>query len=184
MNKLILIFLLISSVSSTERNRNHYLTKTGEVAFFSHTSVATIEGINNKVASVLDVCTGDLSIHLLVSAFDFEKESMQQHFNKTYLESDLYPDARFIGRIVNFDASQESPQARIVEGGLTIKGITVPIRIKVLITRTEDSYRMVGETAIKIKDFNISIPSVFDAHISKRIQMTFNFEYAVCQNEE
>ncbi len=179
MNKIVFIFLFISTVATSQKRMSSHTSRQGQVAFFSYTDVENIEAVNNQTLCALDIDTGDIAEQILMKAFVFENSLMGTHFDDSYIESDLYPKALFTGAINDFDPIQESPQARMAQGKLTIKDITVPVEMKVIITRTPTSYILVGNTEVRIKDFRINIPKLFEAYIAEMMQITFNFEFKV-----
>ena len=179
MNKIVFIFFFISAAAISQKRISEHTSRQGQVAFFSYTDVENIEAVNNQTLCALNIDTGDITAQILMKAFVFENSLMHTHFNDSYIESDLYPKALFTGSITDFDPIQESPQARMVKGKLTIKEITVPVEMKVIITRTPTSYILVGNTEVRIKDFKINIPKLFESYIAKMMQITFNFEFKV-----
>jgi polyisoprenoid-binding protein YceI len=154
-----------------------YVDRLGQVAFFSHTPVKNIEAMNKQVSSVLNIGTGEVEVNLLMKAFVFEKEAMFKHFNEYYTESDLYPTASFSGTIVGFENDLKTQQVRMIKGELTLKGTTVPLDIKAVITPRGKVLTLTGKTKIKIKDFNIEIPELFTSYITESIEVSFDFEY-------
>lgn len=164
--------LFIQTVSSQE-----YITRQGQVTFFSYTTVENIEASNNQVLSIIDIANGDIAVSMLMRTFSFKKALMQEHFNESYIESDLYPKATFEGKLTNFDAASEAIQTRMIRGNFTLRGISKTLAIKVQITKTAGGYIISGETEIKIDDFKINVPPILEPNIAKNIKVSFNFQY-------
>jgi len=114
---------------------------------------------------------------MLMRAFVFKKDLMYEHFNESYIESDLYPKANFIGKIIAFDTSTKETQTRIVRGKLTIHGITKETDIKTAIKKTDENYNVSGNFDISIKDFQIKVPPILSSNIAKTISIKFTFQY-------
>jgi polyisoprenoid-binding protein YceI len=89
----------------------------------------------------------------------------------------MYPKANFIGKIIEFDASNKETQTRIVRGKLTIHGITKEIEIKTAIENTKGNYSISGDFDISIKDFQIKVPPILSSNIAKTISIKFTFQY-------
>ncbi|MBT5090142.1 MAG: YceI family protein, partial [Flavobacteriales bacterium] len=116
MNKIIFFILLLYSSNLYSQR---FIDKKAEISFFSEALIEDISAKNNKVSVVYDVETKQLVFQLNISDFVFQKPLMQEHFNENYLESDIYPSAIFIGRLVNIRNSKAT-----VQGDLTIHGKT------------------------------------------------------------
>jgi hypothetical protein len=90
-------FTLMSIVAFSQ---SIYMTRSGQISFFSKTPMENIEGKNNEVTSMLDVGKGDLVFAVLVKSFRFEKALMEEHFNENYLESTKFPKQPSRGRLL------------------------------------------------------------------------------------
>jgi len=177
MNKLFLIlfFALLSADFNT--NSKQFIARQGQVSFFSYTSVENIEAKNNQVLSILDLSKNEIAISMLMRAFVFKKSLMHEHFNESYIESDIYPKATFEGRILDFDNSLSLPQTKIIRGKLTIHGITKETDIKATIEHQNGKYLISGNFNIIVNDFEIKIPPVLASNIAKSISINYRFEY-------
>ena len=71
MKRIIFIFCFLSLLYST--NAQKYITKTGNISFYSHTPIEDIRAYNNLAASVLDISTGEIVFQVPVKSFKFEK---------------------------------------------------------------------------------------------------------------
>jgi polyisoprenoid-binding protein YceI len=168
--KLIILLLVISSSTSAQK----HLTKNGRVRFYSETPMEKIEAINSQVNSALDVSTGDFVFKVLIKSFEFEKALMQEHFNENYMESGKYPNATFSGKISNLkdiNFKKDGSYTAIVEGNLTIHGITKKVAEKGTIEVKNGQIISKAVFNIKPKDFNISIPGAVVAKIAESIQV-------------
>lgn len=177
MNKLLLFFLCIQAVATGQNSSSNHIARQGEVTFFSYTAAEHIEAINNQALAALDTQTNEIVVDILMRAFVFKKTLMREHFNESYIESDLYPKATFRGRILNFDPTQDSPQTRMVEGEFTLKDKTVPISFKADVEHMNDSYKLAGTLELLLENYNIKIPKLLSPNIAKNIQVSFNFEF-------
>ena len=121
------LILILGLLMSTAQAQNKYIARQGQVSFYSYTSVENIEAINNQAFSILEGGKGTLAISMLMKAFVFEKALMEEHFNESYIESDLYPKSSFEGQILDFDPSFSSEQTKRIQGKITIHGVTKDI---------------------------------------------------------
>jgi hypothetical protein len=139
--------------------------------------VEDIKAENNQVLSVIDLDKKEIAISMLMRAFVFEKALMQEHFNESYIESDIYPKAIFEGRILEFDKNTKRSQTRLIKGKLTIHGVTKDVTIKTVIDQVNRNYVFSGDFEISIDDFKIKVPGLLAPNIAKKILISFRFYY-------
>ena len=144
--------------------QNQQIARQGQVSFFSYTSVENIEANNNQVLSIIDYSKSKIAVSMLIRAFVFKKDLMYEHFNESYIESDLYPKANFEGTIIDFDENLAS-QTKIIKGQLSIHGVTKDIEIKTNIQKNKGNYTLDGEF---IKEY----PSVREAALHIGVNAT------------
>lgn len=175
MNKFILILLvpILFPLQQTDK----VIARQGSVSFFSYTPVENIKAENNQVLSVIDLSTNDIAVSMLMNAFVFEKALMREHFNESYVESDIYPKATFEGEIIDFDPSLEGVQTRIVKGNFSMHGVTKELEIKTKIEKLQGKFIVTGTFEAQVKDYNIKIPPLLKGNIAKIISVDFKFEY-------
>lgn len=177
MNKLLPLILLIFSFANFNITQNLFIARQGQISFFSYTSVENIEAKNNQVLSILDIKNNEIAISMLMRAFVFKKDLMYEHFNESYIESDLYPKASFEGKIVDFNANLQGKQTKIVRGTLNIHGITKAIDIQATIENKDGNYTISGNFDVFVNDFKIKIPPILASNIAKTISIQFLFQY-------
>lgn len=177
MNRSLLLLLLILCTSFTDVKEQEYIDRLGHVEFFSYTSVENIQAVNKEVLSIINPEQKKIAVRILMRAFSFKKSLMEEHFNESYIESDIYREATLEGSIVDFDSNFEGKQTRIVKGDFTLRGIKKPIEVKVNIAKTKNGYTINGELEVKIKDYEIKVPALLSPNIAKKIKVSFNFQY-------
>ncbi len=182
MNKFFCFLALLSMGSDMHSFQGRFITNLGQVSFFSYTKVENIEAQNNQVLSIFDKDNQEIAISMLMNAFVFEKALMREHFNESYIESDLYPKATFEGKIIAFDPTLDT-QTRIIKGKLTIREITKEIEIKTKIEYIDQKYIMNGQFKLLVNDFEIKIPTLLRPNIAKMIAVQFRFEYNAYEEE-
>ncbi len=178
MNKLTVFIYLFTTINSFYKDPgDKYITDNGLVSFFSYTNAVHIEAENNKVYSTIDLSKNEIIISMPMDNFVFKNRLMCQHFNKSYIESDLYPKATFKGTISSFDITNNGYNFQIIKGKLTLREVTKEIEIKTKIERIEGTYILTGKFDLRISDFEINIPPLLAHNIAKTISVKFRFEY-------
>jgi polyisoprenoid-binding protein YceI len=174
MKKLIITFLCLAALSFTA-NSQKFMTKTGHIKFYSDSPLEKIEAHNHQVNAALDASTGDFVFKVLMKSFEFEKALMQEHFNENYVESDKYPNAMFSGKVTNIkdvNVGKDGVYEVMVEGRLTMHGVTQPVREKGNFEVREGKIAGKAKFNIILSDYNIKIPGAVTNNISKAIEIT------------
>lgn len=152
-----------------------YFTRTGTISFFSATPIEDIAARNQHVGAVVDVQTGQVAFTALMTEFKFPKPLMQDHFNENYVESEKYPKAMFNGRLVDFSAgalAKAGPQPVLVEGDLTIHGVTQRVRVPGTLELQANRLLVNAKFAVAPADYRIEIPLLVRGHIAKTVDVT------------
>jgi hypothetical protein len=173
MKRILVFFILLTLILSA--NAQKYMTKSGYLGFYSHTSLEDIKGDNNQVASVLDTSTGDIVFQALVKSFHFEKALMEEHFNENYMESEKFPKASFKGKITNLPSVnffKPGTYDVIVEGDLTIHDVTNKVNVRGTIEVAPGGINANSKFPIVPEDYKISIPGVVREKINKNLEVT------------
>ena len=178
MNKFFLVAIILASMSLAAFGQK-YITKNGMIKFHSEAPLETIEAINNQVNCAFDTETGDMVFKVLIKGFEFEKALMQEHFNENYMYSDKYPNATFVGRVKDWEGSKlEEGMAMdvIVEGDLTIKGITNKVSEKGTLEMREG--KIMAETIfpVTISDYEVKIPKTVIDNIAETVDVTVDVD--------
>lgn len=180
MKPLLIALALIFAVTFTASAQNVYFTKEGNVTFFSKAPLENIEAHNQKVSSFLKKSQGELVFSVPIRAFRFDKKLMQEHFNEKYMESDKYPEAKFVGKIVNLeDVDFETPGTYnvTVEGDMTIHGVTQRVKTDGTITVTDNDITANAKFPIRVADYKIQVPSMLTENIAEVVDVTVDISY-------
>jgi len=175
MKKIIIAALLLCTTGTLYAQR--YMTRTGQISFFSHTSLENIDAVNNEVSAIIDAKGGSVVFQAPVKSFKFERALMEEHFNENYMESDKYPRADFNGKITNLSEvnfAKDGTYKANVAGKMTMHGVTKDVTIPTTIT--VKGKEITGQAKFKIVpgDYNIKIPSLVESKIAKEISVSVN----------
>ncbi len=178
--KRLITLILFSTVSILGFSQSVFMTRNGQVSFFSKTPMENIEGTNNEVTSMIDTSKGDIVFAVLVKSFRFEKALMEEHFNENYLESTKFPKATFQGKFTNTQSinfTKDGTYTATVEGDLTMHGIKQRQTATGTITVTNGKISAVSTFTIKLADYKIERPSLVADKISETIEIRVNCQY-------
>lgn len=178
--KLGLIFLLLPLAIHAQSKK--MICRQGNVTFFSYTAVENIEAANNQVVSIIDISNGEIGVQMLMRAFVFKKALMEEHFNESYVESDIYPKLTFTGAFENMPETLNSPNSIIINGSMDFHGVQREVQLTARAEKKESTIILNGDFNVLIDDFAIKVPALLVPNISKEIQVTFRFEYYDYEN--
>ena len=173
---IIIIIALFNITASAQK----YFTRSGRIVFFSKAPVENIEATNNEVSSILDTQKGDVVFIVLVKSFKFKKALMEEHFNENYMESNTFPKADFKGAITNLSTinfSKDGTYPATVKGDLTIHGVTKNVELPGTVTVAQGMIVAHSKFSVKVKDYNIKIPSTVINNIAETIDITVDCKY-------
>ncbi|MFX0557495.1 YceI family protein [Maribacter sp. CXY002] len=153
------------------------IARQGQVAFFSYTQVENIKAENNQVLSIIDLENNNIAVSMLMNAFIFEKALMREHFNESYVESDIYPKATFEGTIQSYEPSGEETQTRMIHGTFTMHGKSRNLEIKTKIQKVDNNLVLTGDFMMTVADYSINIPPLLAGNIADNVTVDFRFQF-------
>ncbi len=163
-------FLMFGNIAQAQK----FMTKNGNISFFSSMAMENIEAHNKQVNAAIDSKTGDFVVKVLIKSFEFEKALMQEHFNENYMESDKFPNATLSGKIKNIadiDFAKDGTYPADVEGKLTIHGVTKDVTEKGTITVKGGKVNAISTFNVTLADYGIEIPNTVVNNISETISV-------------
>jgi polyisoprenoid-binding protein YceI len=117
---------------------------------------------------------------VLVKSFEFTLATASEHFNETYLESHKFPKANFKGKVVDIsgiDFSKPGKYEVIVEGDLTIHGVTKKVSEKGTFEIKDGTILANSEFEVSISDYNITVPKIVEERVAKVVKVKVNLTY-------
>jgi len=167
------IIFCISILLSSAFSKDLYMTRSGIIDFFSSTPIEDIKAINNQVSCVLNKETGQFAFQVPIKAFTFKNALMQEHFNESYLESDIYPKAIFKGDITDWDNVKLSEDSLkiLIEGDLTIHGIKNKIKQSGKIWVSSGIIYGESTFSVKLVDYQVKVPKIVREKIAEVIKV-------------
>lgn len=170
--------IILFIVAATAQN---YITRNGNISFYSHTPLEDVKAINNEAVSVLNASSGEVEFKVAIKSFRFQKTAMEEHFNKSdYMDSEKYPKAGFKGSISNINTvnfSKDGSYPVNVSGNLTIRDVTKPVSATGTITVKNGVVACTAKFSVKRKEYNVIGESFVQKKIGEDIEITVNCQY-------
>ena len=171
----ILMILLHSNLDAQK-----YYAKDAQITFSSKAPLETIEAINNKALTVMDLDANKIEWSVLIKGFQFEKALMEEHFNENYLESSKYPKALFKGKLQDDTVLRNLTEGVfeiLYSGDLTIHNVTRPVSGTATFTIVSGSISVAEELSILCEDYDIDIPKLVRDNIAKQVDIQLSANY-------
>lgn len=151
-------------------------SSTSHIKFFSTTPAEDIEANNYSATSTINIESGNIVFVVPMQGFEFDKALMQKHFNQeNFLDTKSFPDARLVGKIINInkvDFSADGAYEAIVEGEMTLKGVTKKITEKGTITVKGSKVEAKSTFNITLADYGIEfVKGKPSSNIAKTVEV-------------
>jgi hypothetical protein len=173
MKKLMLVLALCLCSGSLVLNAQMLKGKETNVQFFSETPMENISATNKYIVLMLKPATNALQILVHNKGFTFEKPLMQEHFHENYMETEKYPESKFVGTIVEkVDYTKDGEYPVTAKGKLTIHGVTKEVEIKGKIKIVNGIVSLEAKFPVKVADYGIKVPSLVTKNIAEVVDVT------------
>jgi polyisoprenoid-binding protein YceI len=176
MNLRVYFFLLFVCFGFSARSQKYTLEKS-RVIFFSDATIEDIRAENIKTSSIFNISTGEVVFSIPISDFEFDKESMKEHFNEKYMETEKFPKAIFQGKFLNVKSDQVGEQVVKASGKLTIHGVTKEVTFPGTLNIKSNQIIAKSKFTIRLEDYNIKIPQLVWQNIAEEVEVTVEFYY-------
>lgn len=177
-----IVAALFISVAGYAQDSEKLVSSKSQIKFFSTTPAEDIEANNTASVSTINKSTGEVVFSVPMQGFEFEKALMQKHFNSDkFLDTQTHPKAKLKGKITNLneiDFTKDGTYNAVVEGDLTIKGKTNPVKEKGTITVKGGQVSVYTKFNITLAEYGIEfVKGKPSSNIAKTVEVTVNTEY-------
>jgi hypothetical protein len=158
---------------STGLSAQQFMTREGQVRFFSTTPVEDIEAVNNQTTGLL-TSSGEFAFRVPILGFRFEKALMEEHFNENYMETSKFPNGSFEGRITDWNEGLQDGSWHSVNasGTLTIHGVESERAIPVELKWSDSAWEVKSEFSVAPADHKIDIPKMVQNKIAESLEVS------------
>jgi hypothetical protein len=174
----ILVFALIISSGFSIRlaQKSVYSIEKGVVHFRSDAPLELIEAESAELKGLIDFEKETFAFSIPVNTFKgFNSALQREHFNENYMETDRFPRATFVGKIIeNIDVSQPGQYHIRAKGKLSIHGTEQERIIPAVLTIQEGQILINSTFNVILEDHNIRIPKVVQHKIAETIIVNMN----------
>ena len=173
MKYLVLFWISFISVSNAQEK---YWTRSGILIFeASMPAFEDVRASNENVTAILNTEDGTFAVLALVKGFRFKNALMEEHFNESYIESNLYPKAIFKGKLLDFNL-QELNKTYTLSGTLELHGQTNIGSVKMKINQEKQILNCKGIFTVNAADYNIEIPKIVRNKVNDKVTIDIEFQ--------
>ena len=171
-----IFFITLFCCSFSLALAQEFNTVKGIIHFRSDAPLELIKASSNEMRGKLDAQKKAFAFTVKIRSFaGFNSPLQKEHFNENYLESNLFPDAYFSGKIIeDIDFSKNGTYTIRAKGNLNIHGITQERIIKSEITIMEGKIRISSAFTVQLSDHNIPVPKVVHEKLASEINVEVN----------
>lgn len=150
-----------------------FSTGSGTINFRSDAPFELIKASSKDLAGILDTEKKVFAFRVKMQSFQgFNSELQRVHFNENYLESNLYPDATFSGKIIeDIDFLKDGEYSVRAKGNLVVHGVSQERIIKADMTVKQDKIIIKSAFTVLLNDHNIPIPKVVKDKLASEIKV-------------
>lgn len=174
MKKNCLLYILLHVVLFCHSQQvNKLLLNTGSIHFLSDAPLEQIEANSTKLKGLLLMHDRSFAFTVDINTFNgFNGSIQREHFNENYMETDKFPKASFVGKIVeDVDFKKDGKYELRAKGKLNIHGIEKERIIKVLFEVKNGRINVAASFIVKLDDHGISIPNIVNQKIAEEIKV-------------
>jgi polyisoprenoid-binding protein YceI len=144
----------------------------GSIHFKSTASLETIDATSNKTRGAVDINQNTFAFSVDITSFEgFNSALQKEHFNENYLESDLFPKATFVGKLIDKFDPLKATQTLRAKGQLEIHGVKTERIVSVTLTKSGSNYVISSNFNVAIADHGITIPRIVNQKIAEIIMV-------------
>lgn len=176
---LFIIHIISSSVWSMEYKVDK--SKTNLVKFISEATIENFDGVTNNIDGYLFYKDNDflseseLYFEVDLRTVDTGIGLRNRHMREDYLETNKYPMTSYKGKIIYSDKVSDTEYKVVIDGNMSIHGVTKPLKINGNLYKADDGFRIKAYFEILLTDYNIEIPKLMFMKISNTIKLALDF---------
>lgn len=173
---LLLLHTCMDSHIATAQTKGIYKATNARVGFHSEAPKELISGISKQLKGLVDFGKGTFIFKLKMNSFQgFNNELQREHFNENYVESSIFPEATFSGKIIESINISELQTTKVrAKGKLSLHGIDKECIFYVVIKNDGKTIEFSSDFFIALQDFNIKIPKVVYNKLASKIAVSVN----------
>ncbi len=165
--------ILVCMFGATQAQSQLYRSDQGHVSFVSEAPLELIKAESDELRGIINPTENTFAFSVDIRSFlGFNSALQRTHFNENYLESEKYPTASFLGKIIEeIDWASPGEKEIRAKGILTIHGKAHERIIRSEMWLAEGELSIQASFTIPLRDHDITIPKIVVQKISELISV-------------
>jgi hypothetical protein len=174
MGRIGFILLFISCFSA--KGQQVYEVQNGIIRFHSDAPQELIRASSTQLQGAIDVKKKTFAFRIGISSFlGFNSPLQREHFNENYMETEVFPEATYLGKIIeDIDLTKDGEYVVRAKGKLKIHGVEQERIIRSTIISKNGKLSIQSGFVVFLADHNIKIPRVVYNKLSPEINVSVN----------
>ena len=170
-----LAFALLSFCSLASAQKVFEVSK-GTIVFNSAAPQELIHASSDALKGVIDPKKKTFAFKIGISSFlGFNSPLQREHFNENYMETDIFPEAVYQGKIIeDVDLSKDGSYTIRTKGKLRIHGVEQERIIRSTLTSKQGKLTVESDFVVLLADHNIKIPKLVNSKLAPEINVSVN----------
>lgn len=173
MKRFATLILILAITVSFKQDPGKFICRDGEVHFISDAPLELIKATSTKLTGALDLSNRNFSFKVSSESFHGFNTSLQRiHFNEDFLESEIFPNSTFKGKIIEeIDFTQPGQYTIRAKGILNIHGINFDRIIRCVMIVSPGKIEVTSKFTVFLDNHDISIPTIVNQKIAEEINV-------------
>lgn len=150
-----------------------YEVSSGRIEFRSEAPKELISAASDKLKGVMDVQKRTFAFKISMASFlGFNSQLQREHFNENYLETSVFPEAVYKGKILDeVDLLKDGVYSVRTRGKLSVHGVETERVLTAEIAVHNKEIRISSDFIVALSDHNIKIPRVVFEKLASEIKV-------------
>ncbi len=171
----LLLFITICSSGNINRDTagTIFEVKKGTIQLHSNAELELIKATTDQLKGLVDTKKKTFAFKISMNSFQgFNSPLQQEHFNENYVETGIFPDASFSGKIIeDDDLTKDGDYIVRAKGLLTVHGVSQERIIKSNLNVLKGRMKLNSSFTVLLADHNIKIPRIVSEKLSAEIKV-------------
>ncbi len=170
------ILIVALTISSFQNKPVIFTCRNGQADFLSDAPLEMIKASTKSLSGVINISDRSFTFLIPTKTFEGFNSSLQKvHFNEDYMETEIYPNSTFKGKIIEeIDLSKPGEYKIRAKGKMNIHGIENDRIVRCDLTVTENKIDVKADFTVFLADHNITIPSIVNKKIAEEIKLSIS----------
>lgn len=176
---LLFVTVFIFKIAFSQSAPEVYVIKNNTVSFHSNTKYELIKATSTELKGIIDISKRTFAFSVPMKTFDgFNSPLQKEHFNENYMESNRFPNASFIGHIIEEDDFTKDGSYNVrAKGTFTIHGVEQERILQGDLLVKNGIIKLNCSFTVFLSEHDIKIPRVVHEKLASEIKVDLYAEF-------